>query len=129
MRLCNFTNKDIFRSNFKLISLITAVSVTMLFSLVDQTSWAAVINCPPGAAQCNGTADDDIITATTDGTIIHGLGGNDYITGAWSGINNIFGEDGNDILIGGIRNDTLYGGKGNDIHKLVEFSHSIELLN
>jgi Ca2+-binding RTX toxin-like protein len=114
MRLCNFTNKHIFRSNFKLISLITAVSVTTLFSLGDQTGWAAVIYCPVGAALCNGTRDDDIITGNTDGAIIQGLAGNDYIVGDYDGINYIYGGDGNDILIGGVKNDGLYGGSGND---------------
>ena len=113
MRLCNFTNKDIFSSNFKLISLLTAVSVTMLFSLVDQTGWAAVIECPHGVAICNGTDEDDLITGTTDDAVIHGLGGNDYIIG-WALNNFIYGDDGNDTLIGGNYHDGLYGGNGSD---------------
>ena len=114
MRLCNFTNKDIFRLNFKLISLITTVSVTMLFSLVDQTVWGAVIICPVGVAVCNGTAADDIIRGTTGDALIQGLGGNDFIRGYLYGNNYIFGDDGDDILIGGYYNDGIYGGNGND---------------
>lgn len=125
MQLYNSTNNDIFRSNFKLISLITAVSVTTLFSLVDQTGWAAVITCPAGAALCNGTEGDDIITGTTDGAVIRGLGGNDYIKGDYYGFNYIYGDDGNDILIGGFQNDGLYGGNGSDRYDGLEGDDSI----
>ncbi len=58
------------------------------------------IICPIGATVCNGTSADDIIEGTTDNAEIHGLGGNDYIYGYRYGANYIFGEDGNDILIG-----------------------------
>jgi Ca2+-binding RTX toxin-like protein len=96
-----------------LISLITGVAVILLFSL-GQTSWGAVIICPIGVAVCNGTPDDDLITGTTDDAVIHGLGGDDYITGYLFGNNYIYGDDGNDILIGRFYNDGLYGGNGND---------------
>ena len=100
-------------SKLKLISLITTVTIILLFSF-DQASWAAIIICPIGAAVCNGTSADDIIEGTTGNAQIHGLGGNDYIYGYRDGDNYIFREDGNDILIGGIYNDGLYGGKGDD---------------
>jgi hypothetical protein len=79
-----------------------------------QITWAAVIFCPVGAALCNGTPNDDTIWGRSDDTIIHGLGGNDHIIGAFAVNNNIFGDDGNDFLIGGRESDFLAGGRGHD---------------
>ena len=94
-----------------------AVGITILFLLPDQTSWAAVIDCPDSTAVCYGTADDDIIYGDWGAAvIIHGLAGNDYIiANEYSPKSSyIYGDDGNDILIGGFGNDGLYGGLGND---------------
>lgn len=91
-----------------------AVSVTFLFSL-DQTSWGAVLYCNAPSAICNGTPGDDIIVATSPiQNFIHGLGGNDYIKGQPDTVNYLFGDDGNDTLIGGNKGDVLDGGRGND---------------
>ena len=48
------------------------------------------------------------------GSMIYGGPGNDIIVGG-SGLDNLFGEDGDDIIVGGDFGDTIYGGKGNDI--------------
>jgi len=98
------------------ISLILASITTIFFLSLAQIGWSAVIQCPETTAVCNGTADDDIILGpySVEGNI-HGLGGNDYITG-YSRSNYIFGDDGNDVLIGGPGNDGLYGGGGNDYY-------------
>ncbi|HEY6897352.1 MAG TPA: calcium-binding protein, partial [Rhodocyclaceae bacterium] len=53
----------------------------------------------------NGTAGDDVG--------IHGLGGNDTLSGG-AGNDSLFGDAGNDTLLGGSGNDTLDGGLGND---------------
>lgn len=95
--------------NFKGISIIAAVSLAILISFY-QTSWAAVIHCPDTGALCNGTAGDDLIY----GSNVHGLGGNDYIVGLLGKDNTLFGDDGNDILIGGPQRDLMNGGRGND---------------
>jgi Ca2+-binding RTX toxin-like protein len=114
MRLCNFTNEEIFRSNFNLISLMTAASVTILLSF-GQTGWADFITCDPNILECNGTPGDDIIVANAgSGNLIHGFEGNDYIESDVTSV--IFGDGGNDILIGSNNNDVLNGGIGNDAY-------------
>jgi len=97
--LSEYLNEEIFGSNFKLILLMSAVGITILFILPDQTSWAAIMYCPTTATVCNGTAGDDYIVATNANHVIHGLGGNDIIFGFGYGNNYIFRDDGNDILI------------------------------
>lgn len=46
-------------------------------------------------------------------TIIHGTAANDSLTASRNG-SNIFGYAGNDLLLGGLGNDLLNGGSGND---------------
>jgi Ca2+-binding RTX toxin-like protein len=59
------------------------------------------------------TARDDIITGQG---LLHGLEGNDLITDASTGTNDlIFGGGGNDIISSRYGNDYIYGGTGNDI--------------
>ncbi len=101
-------------SKLKLISLVTGVTVILLFSL-DQPSWADIIICQPRTpGQCLGTPRDDIIFGWEH--VIHGFAGNDYIQTSGSDPNVIFGGDGNDRLIGSSGNDGLYGGPGNDYY-------------
>jgi Ca2+-binding RTX toxin-like protein len=94
------------------------IAATILVTLLDQTTWAAVINCPPSTwpAACNGTSGDDVIYGQYGpDAIIHGLQGNDYIIGHYAAPHSIIsGDEGNDTLIGGPGNDVLYGGSGND---------------
>lgn len=106
----SFKNEETYWSNFKLISIITAVSVTILLSL-SQTGWAAVVFCP-ATPVCNGTSGDDMMFGAGANQIIHGLEGNDYIRASAS--SNIWGDDGDDTLIGAAGNDYLDGGMGND---------------
>jgi Ca2+-binding RTX toxin-like protein len=120
-----FTNR-LFAPNLRLVSLMVVVAVTFLFSLLEQTSWAAVIKCPATSAVCNGTSGDDIIfAADSGGSPIHGLAGNDYIIGSGIKPNYIWGEDGNDILVGSAGNDYLNAGKGNDRYEGGDGSDSI----
>jgi Ca2+-binding RTX toxin-like protein len=111
--------KRFYSSKLKIISLITVVSVTFLFSF-GQTGWGAVtvIQCPTTTQTCNGTAGDDMIFGAGNIiSIIHGLEGNDYIISSATSANNadiVWGDDGNDTLVGTFFNDTLNGGSGND---------------
>ena len=68
-----------------------------------------------------GSGNDFVITYDT-GSKIFGGAGNDKIVlfpadaVAPDGINNIYGDDGNDfIMINGVNSNTIHGGKGNDI--------------
>jgi Ca2+-binding RTX toxin-like protein len=105
--------KRFYSSKLRLISLITVVSVTFLFSF-GQPGWANIIQCDGSVLICNGTPGDDIIFGGGASNVIHGLGGNDKITGNGPGADYMFGDDGNDVLYGTERNDGLYGGIGND---------------
>jgi Ca2+-binding RTX toxin-like protein len=111
-----FLNEEIFGSNFKLISLMAALTAAMLYTLSYQTGWAAVINCPNTTPECIGTSGDDVIIGSSSQPYnsIQGLGGNDYIQGRSIDANWLFGGDGNDILIGDQGRDYMEGGRGND---------------
>ena len=100
--------------NVILITLMSAVGVTILFLHPDQTSWAAVIECPTTTLECNGTTANDIIFGNSGTNIIHGLAGNDYLFGSGYSTDYIYGDDGNDVIIGSMGNDALFGGNGND---------------
>ncbi len=86
-------------------------------------------------ANINGTSGDDSLLTGSGASVVHGLGGNDYIydTGffqdyadelygddgndeiyAWGGDDLLFGGAGDDILAGGFGADTLDGGDDND---------------
>lgn len=69
----------------------------------------------PDAPVCNGTSGNDFIVPTTPNSLIYGKAGNDYICACLGqGPFYMYGNTGNDILIGGDFNDGLYGGPGND---------------
>jgi Ca2+-binding RTX toxin-like protein len=106
--------KRFFSSKVKLISLITVVTVTFLFSF-GQAGWAAVIQCPTATQTCNGTSGDDMIFGASNiESIIHGLGGNDYLISAGPTPDQLWGDEGNDTLLGSFFNDYMNGGAGND---------------
>ena len=109
----NVDMKRLYKSDFRLVSFTIAIPVIIIYIVTIQTSWAAIIDCPD-ALECNGTSADDVIIATTPNAIIHGLDGNDFIIGIDWDVNYIFGDNGDDILIGGLDNDGLYGGNGSD---------------
>ena len=114
----NPLKKDPFVTDLSLVSLMVILAVIFLFTISDQTGRAAVINCPPMnyPAVCNGTSGDDIIYGQyAPDAMVHGLEGNDYIMGHLSSTHSyIYGDEGNDTLIGGPGNDVLYGGSGSD---------------
>ena len=59
------------------------------------------------AGQTEGTADDDVLTATVGGPFhLNGYAGNDDITGS----------DGGDVIDGGTGGDIMRGGRGNDTY-------------
>lgn len=45
---------------------------------------------------------------------IHGDDGNDHISGGYTGLNKLYGDNGDDVLYGGNLKDTILGGNGND---------------
>jgi Ca2+-binding RTX toxin-like protein len=105
-----------FSLDIRFVSVVTVVVVALaiFYSLTNQITWAALINCPIGTILCNGTTGNDIIIGTTPGATIHGLAGNDYIIGYEGGENQIIGDDGDDTMIGGEKTDIMFGGRGND---------------
>jgi len=63
-----------------------------------------------------GTDEAQTITAFSEGSEIHGRGGNDTLNGG-TGSDILYGDEGNDILDSGSGSDTLTGGTGNDTLK------------
>lgn len=62
----------------------------------------------------NGTDEDDVLTAQGYDETVHGGAGNDTISGDL-GSSRFYGEEGNDILIGGeASNGKMWGGEGQD---------------
>ena len=80
------------------------------FVFADGTTWdeAAV-----KAMLIAGTDEAQTLIAHSEGSEIHGLGGNDTLKGN-SGDDKLYGDEGNDTLTGSSGNDALYGGAGND---------------
>jgi len=85
--------------------------------LIDQYGWTINATLQSGVVVGNNGADDTLDqSAATAAVIIHGLGGNDTITGGAFN-DQIYGGFGNDTLTGGAGADTfwfLYAGEGND---------------
>lgn len=78
--------ENLFGPYLRPILILSTLSVTILFSIIGQTSWAAVIQCATNGTMCNGTSGDDLMVG---GNLVHGLGGNDYIIGSEAGYNTI----------------------------------------
>jgi Ca2+-binding RTX toxin-like protein len=58
----------------------------------------------------------DVINASAagaNGSVIHGYGGNDALSGS-AGKDDIFGDEGDDLIGGGAGSDNIRGGDGND---------------
>ncbi len=62
----------------------------------------------------SGTANNDILTGTSNGDFLYGYGGDDIINGV-AGFNRIYGHGGNDVLNGGDDGSNLYGDLGDDV--------------
>jgi len=60
------------------------------------------------------TEEGDKLILTYLADTVHGLGGDDYLSGG-NGDDCLYGDDGNDTLLGGAGNETLYGGSGDDL--------------
>jgi len=85
-----------------------------------------------GAGQ-NGTAANDLILGTPgNDTNIRGGGGNDCILGGGGNdrrwflffwLPGLWGEDGNDVIIGGPGTDSCYGGAGTDTYYSCETTY------
>ncbi len=80
-------------------------------------------NPPPTVNPCefsvvkphDGSEGNDVIdlSALGDAYVVHGLGGDDTITGPHKP-STLYGDSGNDTITGGNCPDKLYGGEGND---------------
>jgi Ca2+-binding RTX toxin-like protein len=91
-----------------------AVTMALLMALVAGVAYAANIQCPTGSfGFCEGTADDDTITGTSDSDHIFARAGNDTVYGL-EGTDDLLGQNGNDTLYGGQGHDVLRGRDGND---------------
>jgi Ca2+-binding RTX toxin-like protein len=105
---------------------LTVMGATLI--LASGVALAAVIQCVPGAASCDGTDQADQITGTDGPDVIFAEGGDDTVT-AGAGNDQITGDgdlatnDGKDTIFAGSgddefgafgRSDMLIGGPGND---------------
>ncbi len=70
----------------------------------------AIVYCPVGGGNCDGTAANDLILGTPNIDIIQGRGGTDCILGG----------DGDDDLAGSQSRDVCIGGPGTDTVKKCE---------
>jgi hemolysin type calcium-binding protein len=85
----------------------SALPASVRFAVVAQ-----VPTVPEGCDQ-TGTAGPDELTATSDGQVLCGLGGNDTLIGG-PGVDTLYGGPGNDALDGRAGADRLDGGFGAD---------------
>ena len=99
------------------MSMTTLADGRVLLAYTSETGDATNVNnlvyriLDPRDPLINGTAGNDVITATPNDSTINGLGGDDKLIG--QGSNDVLnGGDGNDTLDGGLGNDTLDGGAG-----------------
>jgi Ca2+-binding RTX toxin-like protein len=68
--------------------------------------------------EINGTSAADTLSTSTGGTVVHGLGGDDYIYDSWffsDYADELYGDEGNDEIYAWGGNDLLFGGAGDDI--------------
>jgi Ca2+-binding RTX toxin-like protein len=76
----------------------------------DGTKWTAT---DLSNLSMQGTEDTDVLNAWDDTVLIDGKGGNDTIIAGW-GNNTIYGGDGNDTITDTYGNDIIDGGAGDD---------------
>jgi Ca2+-binding RTX toxin-like protein len=76
-----------------------------------ETSWAADGTLNNGVAEADFSDVIDASVAGANGSVIHGWGGNDALSGS-SGKDDIFGDAGDDLIGGGAGSDNIRGGDG-----------------
>lgn len=79
----------------------------------SETSWATDGKLNNGVLEANFSDVINASAAGSNGSVIHGYGGNDALSGS-SGKDDIFGDDGDDLIGGGAGSDNIRGGNGND---------------
>jgi VCBS repeat-containing protein len=79
----------------------------------NETSWAADGTLNGGVTEFDFSDVIDASVAGANGSVIHGWGGNDALSGS-SGKDDIFGDAGDDLIGGGAGSDNIRGGDGND---------------
>lgn len=77
------------------------------------TSWATDGTLIGGVSETNFNDVIDASAAGSNGSVMHGYGGNDALSGSM-GRDDIFGDAGNDLIGGGAGSDNIRGGAGND---------------
>ncbi|MDQ8757241.1 calcium-binding protein, partial [Sphingosinicella sp. LHD-64] len=82
-------------------------------SLTAQNLGGYAVDGAPAAVEINGTAEQDLRSATGGDDIIRGFGGNDVLLGG-AGADLIDGGDGDDEISGELGSDLIYGGNGDD---------------
>ncbi len=93
--------------------LIKSTMLSMALGLTFGSAQAATIQCPLGAATCDGTSGSDTITGTAERDVIHGLAGNDTIRGLAAN-DSCGGGGGNDTIECGAGRDYMQGGRNDD---------------
>lgn len=74
---------------------------------------ATIVGTPANQA-IYGTSGDDYIVAPDGHYTIYGEAGNDTLCLTGNSFGTLYGNDGNDVLVGGASSDKLYGGAGDD---------------
>lgn len=75
---------------------------------------AALVASPAYAVAIDGTAADDYLQGTVDADVIHGRAGDDQIEDLAESSDDLFGDEGVDVLIAGFGADRIEGGDGDD---------------
>jgi len=82
---------------------------------VDGTGGNDTLVLAPDGFRLNGDADTDVLASPDDSWNLHGYGGSDRLTARGvSAFVALFGDGGNDRLLGGRDGDYLWGGPGKD---------------
>ena len=92
---------------------------TITYSAADDFDGVEILNyeISDGTETSFGTIEINVIGEATDPYEgwRQGTDGNDFLLGRLFSQNQIYGGDGNDLIIGGFRSDELAGGDGNDL--------------
>ncbi|MDO9197345.1 putative Ig domain-containing protein [Rhodoferax sp.] len=79
----------------------------------SETAWANDGTLTNGISELNFEDVIDASAAGANGSVMHGYGGNDALSGS-TGRDDIFGDEGDDLIGGGAGSDNIRGGAGND---------------
>jgi hypothetical protein len=89
-----------------------SISLILLMSLFALPSQGNFFQCI-GVAQCDGSANADVMVGDDTDNLIFGFAGNDILFGK-AGRDTLRGQEGDDVLFGGTGSDDIDGNQGND---------------